>query len=98
MWVHVRTASAHIKLRILADKQLMSFEAFVDNWCISDEDFNGILCVIDLFTDVDSILRQLEASYYVKNILYLNYIRSKMEATSRHVKYQLKQTNKREHI
>ena len=43
----------------------MSFEAFVDNSCISDEDSNGIHCVIDLFTDVDSINRQLEASYYV---------------------------------
>ena len=57
---------ARLKLRILADKQLMSFDDFVDNWCISDGDSGGVFCVIDLFTNIVMFSRQLEAKNYIK--------------------------------
>ena len=57
---------ARLKLRILADKQLMSFDDFVDNWCISDGDSGGVFFVIDLFTNIVMFSRQLEAKNYIK--------------------------------
>ena len=57
---------ARLKLRILADRQLMSFETFIDKWCISDGDSDGVFCTIDLFTDLVSFNRQLETNYYIK--------------------------------
>ena len=44
----------------------MSFDDFVDYWCISDGDSDGVFCVIDLFTNIVTFSRQLEAKNYVK--------------------------------
>ena len=57
---------ARLKLRILADKELMPVDDFVDYWCISDGDSDGVFCVIDLFTNIVTFSRQLEAKNYVK--------------------------------
>ena len=57
---------ARLKLRILADRQLMSFQNFIDNWCISDGDSNGVFCTIDLFTELVTFSCQLETNYYIK--------------------------------
>ena len=53
---------ARIKLRILADKHLMDFYTFLDNWCIGD----GVFCVIDLFTEKITFHRQLDSKFYIK--------------------------------
>ena len=53
---------ARIKLRILADKHLMDFYTFIDNWCIGD----GVFCVIDLFTENITFHRQLDSNFYIK--------------------------------
>ena len=53
---------ARIKLRVLADRQLMPFENFIDDRCICD----GVFCVIDLFTDTITFYNQLEVTYYIK--------------------------------
>ena len=56
----------HLKLRILANRQLLSFQTFFDKQCISHGDSDGVFCSIDLFTDLVSFNRQLEPSYYIK--------------------------------
>ena len=44
----------------------MSFQNFIDNWCISDGDSNGVFCTIDLFTELVTFSCQLETNYYIK--------------------------------
>ena len=56
------TLLARIILRILADRHLMDFYTFIDNWCIGD----GVFCVIDLFTEIITFHRQLDTKFYIK--------------------------------
>ena len=50
-----------LKIRILADKHLMSFDKFRENLCFSD-----VFCTIDLNTETVNLSRQQETSYYIK--------------------------------
>lgn len=51
-----------LKLRILAEKQLMSLQTFIDNWCI----YNGVFCSIDAATENILFNPQLETCHYFK--------------------------------